>query len=64
MAATRFGALELWAARHLPRSTDAVVRWQLRKHAAAGRFTAPLARGLATRYGAATLAAGPEGEPR
>lgn len=60
VATTRAGALELWAARHLPGRTEAVVRWRLRHHAAAGRFTAPLARGLAERYAAPAV---PEGEP-
>lgn len=64
VATTRAGALELWAARHLPGRTEALVRWRLRHHAAAGQFTAPLARGLAARYGAGTTpAAAPEGEP-
>jgi NAD(P)-dependent dehydrogenase (short-subunit alcohol dehydrogenase family) len=60
-ACTRAGALELWAARHLPGTVGALAARQVRKQAAAGRFDgSPLAAGLVARLTGRT----PERSPR
>ena len=51
-AVTRAGALQLLAARHLPRVVDRVVARQVRRRTEAGAFdSAPLAAGLRRRHG-------------
>lgn len=52
-AATRLGGVELWLARRMPATVDRAVRLVMARELRRGRYDgAPLARGLAHRYGA------------